>query len=493
MSVEVLDPDGQPAQGYALRFRPNSWAQQRFLESEAPDLLYSGHFGSSKTRALCEKLDARCRRFPNSRCVLARLHREHLGTSSLPIYLEQVVSPGHRDWGWRKAEDGGSTLYYPNGSCVIFVGLDYPKRLMSAEFDLICVDECTELDERHWDDAGSRLRRPTMAYHQIAGACNPESPGHWLYRRFQPQLGSHVVRADRDLVLPGGRGLVPAGAVVAEVIVSGEGDNAENIPASTLARYARYRGRYRERNILGRWISFEGLVYDCWDPALHRIARPAAWAAWGGYPPPDWPRVRGVDFGGRNPTACVWLARSPFGSWYAYREAYRTGLRTADLGRAICESDERELEALRAAADRAGEEPPEYLEDLGTWCDHDLQDQWTLAEAGVPNHPARKDLRPGIEYVYQLLAPHEVGGRRFARLYVVEGSLMHEPDEALLAAGEPTCGAEEIEQYRYPAPRPGQARDPREDPEKRRDHFCDALRYALFSTRHALGARVIGL
>ena len=45
--------------------------------------------------------------------------------------------------------------------------------------------------------------------------------------------------------------------------------------------------------------------------------------------PDDWARVVGIDFGGAN-TALVWLAESPEGVWYAYRESLGGGVSTPE-------------------------------------------------------------------------------------------------------------------------------------------------------------------
>jgi hypothetical protein len=36
--------------------------------------------------------------------------------------------------------------------------------------------------------------------------------------------------------------------------------------------------------------------------------------------PADWRRAGGIDFGYKHPTAAVWLARNPEGTYYLYQE-----------------------------------------------------------------------------------------------------------------------------------------------------------------------------
>src|SRR3972149_8947900 len=100
----------------AQTFIPSCWSQARAYLSPAPELLVSGHLGSSKTRTAGEKADARCRSYPNARVALTRKRRVDLGLTTLRTLLEQVIEPPLRQFGWRPAAEGGSTLFYPNGS-----------------------------------------------------------------------------------------------------------------------------------------------------------------------------------------------------------------------------------------------------------------------------------------------------------------------------------------------------------------------------------------
>lgn len=63
-----------------------------------------------------------------------------------------------------------------------------------------------------------------------------------------------------------------------------------------------------------------GLIYDCFDEAVHTCVPFNI--------PHTWPRYRGLDFGGIN-TSAIFFAEDPLsGMWYGYRE-YRAGNRTA--------------------------------------------------------------------------------------------------------------------------------------------------------------------
>lgn len=59
-----------------------------------------------------------------------------------------------------------------------------------------------------------------------------------------------------------------------------------------------------------------GLVYDCFQD-YHYIEPFDI--------PPHWPRILGLDWGFKDPLACIWLAQAPNGKLYAYDEYYQSG------------------------------------------------------------------------------------------------------------------------------------------------------------------------
>jgi hypothetical protein len=70
---------------------------------------------------------------------------------------------------------------------------------------------------------------------------------------------------------------------------------------------------FREQ-YLGEWVFYGGMVYPSFDPSLH-VIQPFKI-------PPEWPRIRGIDFGHRDPFVCLWCAVGPHNELYFYREYY---------------------------------------------------------------------------------------------------------------------------------------------------------------------------
>jgi hypothetical protein len=124
-----------------------------------------------------------------------------------------------------------------------------------------------------------------------------------------------------------------------------------------------------------------GMIYDCFDEAVHKIKR---------FPIPDhWPRYLGLDFGGVN-TAGVFIAQEldnenePTGGLIAYRE-YHAGGRTA----------KQHAEALRR-----GE--PMLIAYGGAKSEGQWRDEFSAAGLYV-GEPAVSDVEVGINRVYGAL------------------------------------------------------------------------------------------
>lgn len=479
-----------PSPTRGTRFRPNSWPQRRCIVSPVPQLLYSGRYGSSKSRTLCEKADLRCRAYPGARVVIARKRRTDLGQTTLPVLLEECITPTERERGWRVSADGGSTLWYANGSRILCVGLDNPGKLRSGEFDLALVDQAEELDEEEWNAILGRLRHRVGPYRQLAGFCNPASPAHFLFKRFRPDLGSHIEWSTEPSTLLNGM-VMPAGQPVRECVLAGATDNVQNLDLDYQMLLNSYTGGYRDRYVLGRWVAFEGALFDKFDERFHVRSRPAEWEAWGGYPPLNWKRVRSIDFGYAAPFVLQWWARSPEGVWWLYREIYRTQRLVAEHAAVARAKEKAELEALNRVlgASKAWPRPPllERLSFSMSPADHaDAEARAQLDGLGFSTIAAIKDRDAGYQTLYEAMAPrlNPVTNEVTARVYFVRDALCEPPDPRLLHGGKPTCTWQEFPLLQFrPTPTSTKDRTQPEEHMKGDDHGYDAARYALHTFR----------
>jgi len=469
--------------------QPNSYAQERYLRSTAPVRLFSSRVGRGKTHILVSGEHLKASAMPGIQIALTRLERSSMENTTLET-LRRVVPPSIWARGWSASK---SCLSYPPvlrgdgkigvSRIWVFGWLD-PGRALSAEFGSIAVDQAEQLEYRHYTAAQTRLRQNDPYLNQLARShglaprqmslvCNPEDNEHWIAKEFDPEAGMRLV-TDAN------------GKPLADVILSGFHDNEENLPDDYRDRLEALRGTvYYDRLVLGKWARAEGLCFPMWDPAQHVVPPPVEWSEWNGFPPPDWPRYRGIDFGYRNPFVCLWVARSPEGVDFVYREWSQSERLVEDHAQVIRDLEAKELAALRSApaldGDRAIAFRP-YLSELhirDAFADHDAEDAATLARHGVRTRPARKSIDAAIRCVS--------GGLNRGTLKIVSTSLVAE-NRAEANAKLPTSLAREISSYRWQklsetSKNPSDAR--REKPIDAMNHRIDALGYILYSLESA--------
>jgi hypothetical protein len=77
----------------------------------------------------------------------------------------------------------------------------------------------------------------------------------------------------------------------------------------------------------GKWHESSGLVYDDWARQIHMVDP---------FPiPKEWTKFRGYDHGRKHPFACLWVAVSPDGDAFLYREYRDVGKDVSDYVREI--------------------------------------------------------------------------------------------------------------------------------------------------------------
>lgn len=417
------------------RYAPRGAAAQ-ILTDRSPELLLDGPAGTGKSRAALEKLLLVALKYDGMRGLIVRQTRESLTTSAMVTWREhvavQALATGQMVYyGGSKVEPAQYRL--ANGSRIMLGGLDKPGKVMSTEYDLIYVQEATELSPVGWEALSSRLRNPVMPYRQLLADCNPDAETHWLnqrcnagaVRRYQSRHVDNPVYFDDQ-----GR-KTAAGA-----------EYMARLDALTGVRRLRLRD--------GLWVSAEGVIYDEFMPAVHLSDRDPKRI------PKDWPRFWSIDFGFTNPFVWQCWARDPDGRLWLYREIYMTRRTVAEH----CAT----IRGLLIRPDGTWIEPkPEKI-----LADHDAEDRATFErELQVVTTAAHKTVKDGIDAVKARLAP---AGDGKPRLFVLRGALV-EVDTMLQQQMRPTRTAEEFPVYVW-----NEAKD---QPVKEHDHGLDTTRYVV--------------
>src|SRR5258707_746838 len=414
-----------------LTYAPRGSARAIFSMQE-PEITLAGPAGNRESRAWLEKLHLACLLHPNLRASMVRKTRRSLTESGMVKYWKKVMAQydGVR---WRAADQ---QYQYRNGSILAVGGLDKPSKVMSSEWDIIYVQEATELLESDWESLTTRLRNGKNSYAKLVGDCNPDAPTHWLKQRASNNktIMLESRHEDNPVLFDEHEVMTPEGTRYISIL-----------DALTGVRYLRLR--------CGLWAAAEGMVYEhSWDGNRNLVNA--------AHIPAEWPRYLAIDFGFTNPFVCLWAAQDPDGRLAIYRQLYKT--------KTLVEDHAREIKRVSRWGEKGGDPLPRAI-----ICDHDAEDRATLERhTGLMTTPAEKNVSAGIQAVASRL---KAAGDNKPRIVIQRDGLV-ERDRDLTDRKLPTCLEDEPESYIWDM-RQGMKRG--EQPVKENDHALDALRYLV--------------
>lgn len=451
------------------------------MESREAEVLISGPAGTGKSRACLEKVFAMCLMTPNTRGLLLRKTQRSLGSTALVTWRNFVI---------KEALETGDVVYYggsqqeppqyrfKNGSTVTIGGLDNPTRIMSSEYDIVYVQEATEITVTDLEFIKTRLRNWRISFQQLIMDCNPAGDKHWLKLRCNdgktkliesrhednPRLFEEC-SADDDGALPYWD--VPSGFVK---VTERGADYIAILDALTGVRYKRLR--------LGLWVSAEGIVYEEFDPAVHVL--PWDYDDNGNRLPlpEEWERYWVIDFGFVHPFVWKCYALDPEeDTIYMYREIFysqRTVEEHAEqiMGlvtkKVVHEWYDHFNRTMRQREEIVWIEP----QPTAIICDHDAEGRRTFEKAtGLGTQAAIKNVYEGINAHRERLKTDKRTG--LARFYLMKDALV-EKDPKLVENLIPTCTEEEYASYVWKVSTDGRTQD---EPVKKDDHGMDTDRY----------------
>jgi phage terminase large subunit len=253
----------------------------------APNILFGGAAGGSKSHWLRWHLLKKCLKYPGLRALLLRrqfteLEQTHLLAirTEVPGQLARYDSSRHR-------------LVLPNTSILQFghcnTDADFASYL-STEWGIIGVDEGTQFTPYQLTMLPSRLRTTIPGFQtQFCIASNPGGPGHlWLKSHF---LEHSVDPAEHPDYKPEEWVYVPSRVQDNPYLTEGYVGRLKQLPEHARRAY-----------LDGDWDVFEGQAFGEWR-ASHHIQRydpPAGWRWWGG-----------MDWGYNDHCAVYFLAAGP--------------------------------------------------------------------------------------------------------------------------------------------------------------------------------------
>jgi len=202
--------------------------------------------------------------------------------------------------------------------------MDDAEKIGSTEFDVVYVQEATELEEDDWGMLLRGLRNNVLSYQQLMADCNPSSPSHWLKVRCDEGHCTLLESSHKDN----------------PTLWNARDKCWTPLGADYIAGLESLSGYLKQRLLLGMWVAAEGMYFTEWNPSLHCVEPFEI--------PAEWPRWLSVDYGFAAPFCCLWFAREPESRRiYVYREAYAAGLRDEQQADLIVQRSESEPLQLR--------------------------------------------------------------------------------------------------------------------------------------------------
>lgn len=466
---------------------------ERFHASRAKIRLTGGGFGSGKSTALIAEVLKIAVDYPGSTLLVARATFPKLNSTVRREFFNWCPPSWIKSW--NKTDN---TVVLHNDTTIDFRYIaqrdagagESTSNLLSANYSAVFVDqiEDAEITESDFEQllgrlrdntpyAGTDITMPRTGPRMMVLTCNPTLG--WVYKRLVKPYHNYLAgKLDYDLICvmdEYGMPVLDADGKqqpLIEVFESSTYDNAQNLaPDYIQTLEATYRGKMRQRYLLGKWVAFEGVVYDEYDEDVHVIPHQymldhVQSIRMNGY---EMVPIEAYDFGITAPSCYLFGVTDPDGAVYLLDGYYEREMGVTEQAAKITEIRTRygvgyvRPEDMHLFADpQVAKRTNAANSGIG------LSVQEMFRRQGIHMRLASNDKMPGIMRVKEMLEPRTTVINPFTTAY---GAPM------LYVADTLTFLRDEITTYRW---KKGVHDDvPTDKPVEVNDHAMDALRYML--------------
>ena len=285
--------------------------QKEFLLSKAKYTAYGGARGGGKSWALRYKLLLLCLRYAGIRTVIIRRTFPELRENHVYALYELAVKTGLAEY-----SETHKVFKFINGSVIKLGYLDSESDLLQyqgQEFDIIALDEATQIHERAFAVLAASLRGANAFPKRMYLTCNPGGVGHgWVKRLF-------IDRAFREGEDPGDYRFIPALVYDNAALMESNPDYVKQLEMLP--------DELKKAWLFGEWDVFEGQFFTEFDVCLHSAELTLPKRAL---------HYCALDYG-LDMLAALFIAVDEEGRAYVYDEIYESGLIVSEAARKICE------------------------------------------------------------------------------------------------------------------------------------------------------------
>lgn len=261
--------------------------------------------------------------YPGNKGLIARYQNTDLESTTWYIFQEEIKRLNGGVWGPGQVianiNESKGIVTLTNGSTIWRKHLDKPEDAQGGEWGWVYIDELHEVAEDTFNQLKSRMtywnnmridefkadkHRLAMQKQVLGFNAEPtnyffitQNPNpNWTKKRIKENVNKEFF-----------------------VIESTTEDNKENLPPGWYEEQLRTMPKeFIDRFMMNDWDIAGGTIYKEFTTSIHVIDE---------FPiPVHWERLRGMDFGLRNPTAVSWFAADEYGNLFIYDEHYETGL-----------------------------------------------------------------------------------------------------------------------------------------------------------------------
>ncbi len=300
----------------AIAWQPHTGPQTEALSRSEDEILYGGARGGGKTDAGLAWL---LRNVDNSKYRFLVIRRNAEDLSDWLDRAKAFYAPLRAEVVGRPA-----VIKFPTGAMGRIGHLKDENaydHYQGHEYHKVLIEELTQIpkEDRYLKLLSSCRSTVPGLSPQAFLTTNPGGPGHvWVKNRF---VSHRPYRPYKDP--KSGRLRIYIPAKLSDNPTLMESDPSYEAFLKSLPEQT------RKAWLDGNWDVFEGQFFSSWNSEIH-ICEPFKI-------PKEWARYIGVDYGYAAPSAVVWIAFSPDGRAYLYRELYRTGLTFEQLRDEIIE------------------------------------------------------------------------------------------------------------------------------------------------------------